>query len=72
MRPVSYLLVANEGQSADDDNDPAVLPNPDGSVSIISVDSADPGNSSVDTLVFTDPSISFASLDRQGGARQPH
>ena len=62
----AYLLVANEGQSADPDNNPAVLPNPEGSVSIISVNAGDPGNSSVNTLVFTDPSISFASLAAKG------
>lgn len=37
----SRILVANEGESADGDNDPTVLPNPEGSVSIITLNLSD-------------------------------
>ena len=38
----THLVVANEGQSAGGDNEPDALPNPNGSVSIIEVDKANP------------------------------
>ena len=62
----AYLLVANEGQSADGDNAPTGDPNPEGSVSIIEVNRDDPGSSVVTSVVFSDPSITFASLAAKG------
>lgn len=60
------LLVANEGESDGGDNEPNESPNPNGSVSIISVDVFNPGNSLVRTFDFADPSITFASLSAVG------
>ncbi len=61
----SYVVVANEGEANDEDNDPSVLPNPNGSVSIIEI---------VDTVVianpttfdFTHSSITFDALEAKG------
>jgi predicted extracellular nuclease/2',3'-cyclic-nucleotide 2'-phosphodiesterase (5'-nucleotidase family) len=61
-----YLLVANEGQSADGENAPTGDPNPEGSVSIINVNAGDPGSSAVTSVEFSDPSINFASLAAKG------
>jgi hypothetical protein len=51
---------------ADEDNNPAVLPNPEGSVSIINVNAGDPGSSAVTSVGFSDASINFASLAAKG------
>ncbi|WP_299963116.1 ExeM/NucH family extracellular endonuclease [uncultured Roseobacter sp.] len=58
----SYLLVANEGQSAGDENEPGALPNPAGSVSVIAVNTADPAASTVTTLGFDHPSLTAETL----------
>ncbi|MEM9643524.1 MAG: choice-of-anchor I family protein [Planctomycetota bacterium] len=57
------LLVANEGQSAGEENEPNVLPNPVGSVSIVSVDVGNPNNS---TAITAD----FSAFDTAVGADQ--
>ncbi|WP_138465537.1 ExeM/NucH family extracellular endonuclease [Poseidonocella sp. HB161398] len=66
----NYLLVANEGQSADGDNAPGVLPNPDGSVSIIALERDGSGlltgNSEIRTFDFSDPSITAEALAAKG------
>jgi hypothetical protein len=62
----SILLVANEGESAGDDNEPGEVPNPNGSVSIININAASLSDSVVTTLDFTDPSITFDSLEALG------
>ncbi len=62
----THLVVANEGQSAGDENEPDALPNPNGSVSIIEVDKDTPSNSNVTTLDFTDSSITFDALKDLG------
>ncbi|WP_172329807.1 ExeM/NucH family extracellular endonuclease [Mangrovicoccus sp. HB161399] len=66
----SYLLVANEGQTADGDNAPDVLPNPDGSVSIISLgrdgDGLLTGTYSIESFDFSDASITAEALAAKG------
>ncbi len=57
-----YLLVANEGQSAGGENEPDVLPNPEGSVSVITINPADLSASTVTTLGFGDASLTEAAL----------
>lgn len=58
----SYLLVANEGQSAGDENEPDALPNPEGSVSVITINTEDLSASDVNTLGFGDASLTEAAL----------
>lgn len=58
----STLLVANEGQSAGDENEPDVLPNPEGSVSVIAINASDLAASTVTTLGFGDASLIEAAL----------
>ncbi|MDF1727093.1 MAG: ExeM/NucH family extracellular endonuclease [Sulfitobacter sp.] len=60
-----YILVANEGESADGDNDPSVTPNPNGSVSIIDI-TGGIAAASVTTLDFTDASFTQAAVDAAG------
>jgi|GEM_PF-116254 len=62
----THLVVSNEGQSAGGDNEPDDLPNPGGSVSIVAIDTDDLSASTVTTLDFTDPSITFAALEAKG------
>lgn len=62
----THIVVSNEGQSADGDNDPAVLPNPNGSVSIIALNLTDLSASTVTSLDFSDPSITFDALEAKG------
>lgn len=65
-----YLLVANEGQSADGDNAPDVTPNPDGSISIIQIerdgDGNPTGNFITNSYDFSDASITLAALEAKG------
>ncbi|WP_204318734.1 ExeM/NucH family extracellular endonuclease [Pseudooceanicola aestuarii] len=65
-----YLVVANEGESADDDNDPAVTPNPDGSVSIINL-SGGVNAATVTNLGFTDASLTAQALTDKGVRLNP-
>ncbi|MEO1491281.1 MAG: ExeM/NucH family extracellular endonuclease [Pseudomonadota bacterium] len=60
------LLVANEGQSSGEENQPDALENPEGSISIIEVNAANPTISPVTTLDFGDASISFEALAAKG------
>ncbi len=62
----THLVVANEGESAGDENEPDADPNPEGSISIIELNTANLTLSTVTTLDFSDPSISFASLEQKG------
>lgn len=62
------LLVANEGQSAGADNEPDIGPNPPGSISVITVDAADPGNSVVQRAGFEAFDADEAAL-RAAGVR---
>lgn len=65
-----YILVANEGQSADGDNAPGVLPNPDGSISIIQIerdiDRNATGTFVTNTYDFSDASITLEALEAKG------
>lgn len=58
---MDWLLVANEGESAGEENEPDADPNPNGSVSIIDI-----GDGIVSTFDFSDPSITFESLENKG------
>ncbi|MEZ6131872.1 MAG: choice-of-anchor I family protein [Planctomycetaceae bacterium] len=60
------LLVANEGQSANGDNHPAALPNPNGGISIVTLNVGDLSESTVGTFEFTDASITTAALQAKG------
>ena len=60
------LLVANEGESAGEENEPFELPNPEGSISIVKINDKKPSNSPVKTLDFNHPSITFDSLEAAG------
>ncbi|MBE3637132.1 ExeM/NucH family extracellular endonuclease [Mangrovicoccus algicola] len=66
----SYLLVANEGQSADADNAPDVLPNPDGSISLIALerdgDGLLTGGYTMESYDFSDASITAEALAAKG------
>ena len=62
----THLLVANEGQSSGDENQPDASSNPVGSVSIITFNATNPTASTVATLGFEDPSITFAALEAKG------
>lgn len=65
-----YLLVANEAQSAGEDNEPDVLPNPDGSISIIAIERDGEGNATgnftVNTFDFSDASLTAEALAAKG------
>ena len=58
----AHVIVANEGESAGEENEPDAAPNPNGSVSIITVNTADPSASVVGTFDFTDASITAEAL----------
>ncbi|NJR71401.1 MAG: alkaline phosphatase [Synechococcales cyanobacterium CRU_2_2] len=60
------LLVANEAQSAGSDNEPGVLPNPPGSISVIRLDRANLNNSTIQTAGFTAFDGQEAALRAQG------
>ncbi|WP_108259976.1 ExeM/NucH family extracellular endonuclease [Mangrovicoccus ximenensis] len=66
----NFLLVANEGQSADGDNAPGVLPNPDGSVSIIAIGrdagGRPDGSFDIRSFDFSDASITAEALAAKG------
>ena len=64
----AYVVVANEGESSGDTNQPDAAINPNGSVSIIAVNAAAPSDSVVSTYDFTDGSITAEAL-RALGAR---
>ncbi|MEM8755958.1 MAG: hypothetical protein AAGF90_23650, partial [Pseudomonadota bacterium] len=62
----AILLVANEGESSGEENEPDAPINPNGSVSVVAIDPADFSNSAVTTIDFTDPSITFDALEAAG------
>ncbi len=62
-----WILVANEGESAGDENQPDGFENPNGSVSIIDV-----VGEAVNTFDFTDASITFEALDALGVRVNPN
>ena len=62
----THVLVANEGQSSGDENQPDALQNPNGSVSVIAFNATNPTASTVTTLDFTDSSITFEALETKG------
>ncbi len=61
----TYVVVANEGESAGEDNEPDATPNPEGSVSVIDL-SGGVAQASVTTLGFNDASITLESLAAKG------
>ncbi len=68
----SYLLVANEAQSAGEENEPDILPNPEGSVSVIAINAGDLSASTVTTLGFDDASLTEAALLEKGVRINPN
>ena len=67
-----FVLSANEGQSAGEENEPDLLPNPVGSVSIIEVNTANPGSSTVTTLDFSSLDNHWAALAAKGVRLNPN
>ena len=68
----THLVVSNEGQSAGSDNEPDVLPNPEGSVFIVALNLADLSAPTVTTLGFTDASITAEALEAKGVRINPN
>ena len=62
----THVLVANEGQSSGEENEPNASQNPEGSISIIEFNDLNPTASTVTTLGFDDPSITFEALSAKG------
>ncbi|MEL6266847.1 MAG: 5'-nucleotidase C-terminal domain-containing protein, partial [Pseudomonadota bacterium] len=61
----THVVVANEGESAGGENEPAADPNPEGSVSVIALNLADVSASTVTTIgfdAFTDEALEAAGV----------
>ncbi len=68
----AYLLVANEGQSSGEENEPDATQNPNGSVSVIAINPANLTLSTVTTLDFTDASLTAEALTDKGVRINPN